>query len=70
MGGKNDWARLSDLVRLCASTVRILAELQCRDGASSEAMGLAVQLEAVAFDMRQLAKEKSEEFDAGLSVDH
>lgn len=46
--------RLSDLVRLCGSTMRIIAKQRARDGAGGAALELALDLDRIAHKINQL----------------
>ena len=52
----NDLRKLSDLVRLCAATMRVLAKSRCRDSAGNAGLEMVADLERIAIEMRKLAK--------------
>ena len=51
---RDDFLRLSELIRLCAATMRVMAVHTLHDGGESSALDLASELDRISFEARRL----------------
>ena len=58
---RSDFLRLSDLIRLCAATMRVMSVHTLKDGQESHTLDLAGELDRISFEVRRLAPDTKPE---------